>query len=213
MPLPASGAISFDNLQTEFGNTNPIPISDYYRGALVPNITVNNSVPTSGQISMSNFYSAAQADYVPAAFDFADIGLTGESYVEANTSVTITGINTPITLTFLTNNASIQYVANFGSGSATINTKIYINGIQQGTTISEYVFSASGPNGYVSGFRSQKITVSNNDVVTVNYSVAVTGESGDGGGTSTPTSWTVSNDSNANTVLSTFTLSGSINNA
>ncbi len=59
MPMPSSGTITFAQLQTEFGGSNPISLNEYYRGgAYVPNITANNAVPTSGAISLSNFYSA-----------------------------------------------------------------------------------------------------------------------------------------------------------
>jgi hypothetical protein len=30
MALPSSGAISFSQIQTEFGGTNPISLSEYY---------------------------------------------------------------------------------------------------------------------------------------------------------------------------------------
>ena len=58
--LPASGALSFNDLYTEFdgysgGNAR---LSDYYRGGdKVPNIAQNANIPTSGQISVSNFYN------------------------------------------------------------------------------------------------------------------------------------------------------------
>ena len=57
MALPASGTLSLGNIQTEFGGSNPIALSEYYRGGgLVPNITANNSIPTSGTIEVSDFY-------------------------------------------------------------------------------------------------------------------------------------------------------------
>jgi hypothetical protein len=58
MPLPASGAISLNDIQATMGGSNPIGLDEYYRGgANVPNITQNNAIPTSGQISLSNFYN------------------------------------------------------------------------------------------------------------------------------------------------------------
>jgi hypothetical protein len=208
MPLPASGAISFDNLQTEFGNTNPIPISDYYRGALVPNISVNSSVPTSGTISMSNFYNAAQVDRIPAAFNIGNIALSGNDFVEANTNtITITGINTPITLTFLTTTSSAQR-SGTGFGTTTITTTIYVNGSPANTSIVESVVNFNAVSGAT---RDKKITVSNNDTVVVGYSINVTGENGDCGGTVEAATFTVSNDSSGNTVLDTFTLQGTVN--
>ena len=37
MALPSSGVLTLNDIQTEFGGTNPIDLSDYYRGGgLVP---------------------------------------------------------------------------------------------------------------------------------------------------------------------------------
>ena len=58
MTLPSSGALSFSQIQGEFGGSNPISLSEYYRnGSFVPSNQFNGNVPTSGQISMSQFYS------------------------------------------------------------------------------------------------------------------------------------------------------------
>jgi hypothetical protein len=64
MTLPTSGPLSLSDIQAEFGGNAPTSLSEYYKGgpyvgagALAPN------VPTSGPISISNFYGA-QA-YVP----------------------------------------------------------------------------------------------------------------------------------------------------
>lgn len=69
MPIPASGAISFVDFDYYFGDGNygdyssgpnsNVSVSSYYRGGTyVPNVTPNNSIPLSGQISFSNFRSA-----------------------------------------------------------------------------------------------------------------------------------------------------------
>lgn len=57
----SSGAISMGSLRDFFGNptynSNTISMTDLYRGGnLVPDITQNNSVPTSGAISLSNMH-------------------------------------------------------------------------------------------------------------------------------------------------------------
>lgn len=60
MTLPASGVISLPEVQTEFGGVNPISLSEYYRNGSY--VTANNtSVPTSGEISLSNFYGTVKA--------------------------------------------------------------------------------------------------------------------------------------------------------
>ena len=49
MTLPSSGnSISLNQVQTEFGGSNPIGINEYYSAA--------TGLPSSGQISLSNFY-------------------------------------------------------------------------------------------------------------------------------------------------------------
>lgn len=59
MALPPSGTITLANIQTEFGGSNPIGLSEYYRGGAY--VTSNNTnVPTSGVISLSNFYGAVK---------------------------------------------------------------------------------------------------------------------------------------------------------
>ena len=66
----SSGAISLDNVRRLFGPSGGSPgtygtaaMSNYYRGGTyVPNITTgtpnNSNIPTSGQISLSNFYNS-----------------------------------------------------------------------------------------------------------------------------------------------------------
>jgi hypothetical protein len=59
MTLPSSGPISLTEIQTEFGGTDPISLSEYYKGgAYVPPSSAAPNVPTSGPISLSNFYGA-----------------------------------------------------------------------------------------------------------------------------------------------------------
>lgn len=59
MALPSSGPLTLAQIQTEFGGTNPISLSEYYRnGGLVT--SNNTNVPTSGAISLSNFYGAVR---------------------------------------------------------------------------------------------------------------------------------------------------------
>lgn len=57
MPTPSSGQISFLNLQNTFGTGSPVSFSQLYRGGTyVPNITPDNAIPTTGAISLSDFY-------------------------------------------------------------------------------------------------------------------------------------------------------------
>ncbi len=57
MTLQSSGPISMSQICAEFGAPSTTPLSGLYRGgAYVPNIAANATIPTSGAISLSNFY-------------------------------------------------------------------------------------------------------------------------------------------------------------
>lgn len=51
MALPSSGALALSDIQTEFGGTNPIGLSEYYG--------VATGVPASGTIDISDFYGTS----------------------------------------------------------------------------------------------------------------------------------------------------------
>lgn len=57
MAIQPSGVIALSDIQDEFGGTNPIGLSEYYRGGAYTTSN-NTSVPTSGAISISDFYGA-----------------------------------------------------------------------------------------------------------------------------------------------------------
>jgi hypothetical protein len=69
MPLQSSGSITFANIQTEFGGTNPIGINEYYLNGTSGYVAGSGAVgiPTSGQISINQFYGKSKvvADTVP----------------------------------------------------------------------------------------------------------------------------------------------------
>ncbi|MDB9962825.1 hypothetical protein OAD41_00175 [bacterium] len=57
MAIQSSGLITLQDIEDEFGGTGSIGLSEYYRNGSY--VTSNNtSVPTSGAISLSNFYGA-----------------------------------------------------------------------------------------------------------------------------------------------------------
>jgi hypothetical protein len=59
MPL-SSGQLSFSEIQSEFGGSNPISLSEYYKsGAYVPNISSTTTIPSSSAISVGNFRSTS----------------------------------------------------------------------------------------------------------------------------------------------------------
>lgn len=91
--MQSSGAITLAQIQAEFGGSNPIAMSEYYRGGAY--VTNNNiSVPTNGTISVSNFYGTTfrpQLTYTIAAnIEFAVINPTTlPGYIAGKSDITI----------------------------------------------------------------------------------------------------------------------------
>lgn len=91
MAIPSSGPVSFSAIQTEFGGSNPIGLNEYYAGgANVPSGTSGTygAVPTSGTISVRNFYGTSdviqgQATYTtPGTYSWtAPAGVTSVSAI------------------------------------------------------------------------------------------------------------------------------------
>tara|TARA_B100000123_G_scaffold263421_1_gene232461 strand:+ start:71 stop:682 length:612 start_codon:yes stop_codon:yes gene_type:complete len=73
MTLPASGnAISINSLVGEYGGSAPHSMSEYYRGGgLVANHSNNANVPTSGTISLSNFYGQSNTSPAPTSYSYS----------------------------------------------------------------------------------------------------------------------------------------------
>jgi len=59
MTLPTSN-LSFSAIQAEFGGSNPISLSEYYKGGSYVNANTVGSIPTSGAISLSQFLGRTQ---------------------------------------------------------------------------------------------------------------------------------------------------------
>lgn len=68
MALQTSGTMSLDDIQDEFGGSNPIAINEYYKGGSnVPSTTANSSIPTSGEISFDDFYGGDDTTTSPTS--------------------------------------------------------------------------------------------------------------------------------------------------
>ena len=62
MTLPTSGTLTLGMIQTEFSAPGGTGLTDFYRGGTyVPNSSANANVPTSGTISILDFYGASEA--------------------------------------------------------------------------------------------------------------------------------------------------------
>lgn len=73
MTLPSSGSLALSQIQGEFTGSNPIGMSEYYRGgSLVPAIATTATIPSSGAIAVSNFRGTqSQRVSIPNNIGFA----------------------------------------------------------------------------------------------------------------------------------------------
>jgi hypothetical protein len=109
MPLPLSGPLTLAQIQAEFGGTNPIGLNEYYRGGIFVSsgIPQNANVPTSGTISLSNFYGAQKA------FTFTLTIASNTTNYNLSTSMTAAGWNgtDPVVAT-VTINSGVSVLSN-----------------------------------------------------------------------------------------------------
>ena len=99
MPLPTTSTISLSQIRDEFGGSTQTSLSQYYRGGLlVPNNTFNNTIPTTGTISLSQFYGTAA--YVGfSTFSESNVGTTFDSFISAGFSINAFGTVTSYNVT------------------------------------------------------------------------------------------------------------------
>src|SRR6056300_1980834 len=72
MALQSSGAIKLSEIQTEFGGSNPISLSEYYAADV--------GVPASGEISIADFYGTSSALNVTVTQALYTSGTSGDSF-------------------------------------------------------------------------------------------------------------------------------------
>ena len=144
MAIQGSGAISFSDIQTEFGGSNPISMSEYYAGgANVPSGT--GSVPTSGAINLTIFYGTSNRVSITLTLTGNNLRYNifnnrGGTYSAGNTDVTLvnngniysgtataaldtgTGWTAGDTITIDNNSNIIGHGGNGGAGGGGTNT-------------------------------------------------------------------------------------------
>jgi hypothetical protein len=125
MTLPSSGPLTLANIQTEFGGSNPISLSEYYAGgAYVPAGTTGTygAVPSSGTISIRNFYGTSNA-----VVNFSDAYPNMTSYFEATTVYQIYGTGGNIGKVYATQGGTFGYLENWVSPtSAAGDYEVYV---------------------------------------------------------------------------------------
>ena len=193
MPIPGPGtAISMTTIATEFGGTVPHSLSEYYRGGgLVPNTPTNAAIPTSGTISMGNFYGSANRATVNLtiaanAYNYDVFANRGPTYVPGSSDITVT-VNPGVTVGSTSVPAYAMLVPSAFSPGDTV--RIVNNGVIQGMggagglggIVDNVVGTRPGNPGSGGG---NAIFVNRPTVITNNGTVAGGGGGGGGGGAS-----------------------------
>jgi hypothetical protein len=93
MAIPLTGPISLADIQAEFGGSAPVSLSNYYKGgAYVLNTDYAPNVPTSGTISLSDFYGARRTTLTTVTYTTAgDNIFIAPTFIVGNLIVTMTG--------------------------------------------------------------------------------------------------------------------------
>lgn len=189
MPLPSSGPISFSDIQSQFGGTNPISLSEYYRGGgFVTNTGVNNTIPTSGAISVNNFYNTYGR--VPIA---VTISANTNNY-DAYASRTLSYIPGVSDLTYTINSGVVIGSANTSLNAFLISASFLstdtVTVINNGTITGAGGNGGNGANfapgnttnGFAGGGGGTALSVARAVAITNNGTVAGGGGGGGGGG-------------------------------
>lgn len=173
MVIKTSGDLSISDIVTEFGGTAPHSLSEYYRGgSLVPDSTLNQNIPLTGSIRLSDFYGAQNTVYYTISTSIKELNL--RSYLLSlgwngitNTVLTIAsgvyiwsddtsvaGLVTgsfPNGLTIINNGFIIGKGGTGGLGGGLSSAGIRKNGLPGGAAITINTNTAIVNNGYIAG--------------------------------------------------------------
>lgn len=195
MPIPGPGpSISMTTIATEFGGSVPHSLSEYYRGGgLVPNTPTNSAIPTSGTISMGNFYGSANRVAVNLTiagntYNYDVFTNRGPTYSPGSSDITVT-VNPGVTVGSTSVPAYAMLVPSSFSPGDTVT--IVNNGVIQGMGGGGGAGGAAGGVPYpgVAGSAGgNAVYVNRPTVVTNNGTIAGGGGGGGGGGGASTTS-------------------------
>lgn len=179
MALPGSGTLLLSQIQTEFGGSNPISLTEYYRGGSFVGSN-NTNVPTSGAISVTDFYGATAIFTITISSNQANYNLaTAASSAGWNGSAPVVlNINSSVFLYSTdTANAGLIISNAFNSGGLTINNSGNIIGMGgAGGTPGGTVSSRNGAAG-----GAAISNASSNVTLLINSGAFVAGGGGGGG--------------------------------
>lgn len=168
MALQTSGAITFQDLQDEFGGSHPISFSEYYLNANTGYVTPNNtSVPNTGSaIRLNDFYGREKAAlmryYLVAGGGGGGYGMDDRS----GSGSASTGGNSTITI------AGTTYTASGGTGG--------LNGRVDRGSSERAGHNANKSDGYYKDFGSSGGLTGNNSNASAGSGYAAGGSGGGG---------------------------------
>jgi len=169
MALPGSGTIKLSDIKTEFSGGNNL--TNYYRnGTYVPDYPQNSGVPTSGSISLTDFYGAS--DTVPAQNYYP----TGNNLSITSSSLSGQGFNPAWPVNVYINSQAYgtttgNYALNINDLSAWTDVTFHINALLRGDggnggNSSNGSGGSGGPAMYIHpNNTSSKLTIYNNSTI------------------------------------------------
>ena len=196
MAIPGSGPLKISEIATEFGDTTPNSMSEYYRGgSLVPDAPANASIPTSGAIGIGDFYGATNRVAVPLTISANTQNY--DVYTQASASPLYTAGIADVTLTI---NPGVV-VGSSSTGTYALNVPNAFNAgdtvtiVNNGTVIGRGGNGGSGGSGFTNpggggGNGGNAVYVNRALILTNNGTLAGGGGGGGGGGAQNNSSFT-----------------------
>jgi len=196
MAIPGSGPLKISEIATEFGDTAPNSMSEYYRGgSLVPDAPANASIPTSGAIGIGDFYGATNRVAVPLTISANTQNY--DVYTQASASPLYTAGIADVTLTI---NPGVV-VGSSSTGTYALNVPNAFNAgdtvtiVNNGTVIGRGGNGGSGGSGFTNpggggGNGGNAVYVNRALILTNNGTLAGGGGGGGGGGAQNNSSFT-----------------------
>ena len=165
MALQSSGAISLSEIGTEFGDSQPHSLSEFYAGGSA-GVTSGGApnVPSSGEISFSNFYGAANQVSVTVSSNATNQNVStlfGSNFTSGIPKLLIISSGVHIGATSLSNYA-LQVPSGMG-GTLTIQNAGTLSGA--GGDGSTSTSSAGGTGGTALFIASSNVTVTNTGTI------------------------------------------------